>query len=156
MRMFVALIEIGRPVLIISTTEVYSKICSPKLLMYICKMIQQKAVENPKIEYFVTKLNLSKELHLDSSLYYWLAEWCCLALTEICPFLHAGGKRCHLEASNFTPKTALTYKKSYHPWTYYYFFTLRGGMLQCSRWSSMDRAQCPTDARSWEVETLQF
>ena len=35
MRMFVALIEFGRPVLIISTTEVYSKTCSPKLLMYL-------------------------------------------------------------------------------------------------------------------------
>ena len=31
MRMFVALIENGRPVLIISTTEVYSKTCSKKL-----------------------------------------------------------------------------------------------------------------------------
>ena len=35
MRMFVALIEFGHPVLIISTTEVYSKTCSPKLLMYL-------------------------------------------------------------------------------------------------------------------------
>ena len=69
MRMFVALIEFGRPVLIISTTEVYSKTCSPKL-QCICKIIQQKAIENPKVEYFVTKLNHSKELHLDSSLYY--------------------------------------------------------------------------------------
>ena len=107
---------IWSPCLIISTTEVYSKTCSPKLLMYL-QDDPTKGYRKSESRVFRDQVEPFQGIALRFKL-----------------VLLIGGVM--LPSSNWN--------LSFSP------------LLLCSRWSSMDRAQCPTDARSWEVETLQF
>ena len=127
MRMFVALVEIGRPVLIISTTEVYSKTYSPKVLMYLqddptigCRKSENRVFRD-QVEPFQGIALRFKLVLLIGGVMLPSSNWNLF-------FSPRRGEEVSLGGLKFYTKDSANLQKSYHPLNILLFFHAQGGV----------------------------